>query len=205
MNQANQVPPAGPNIWREQMANRHQQKKKPQGPKKMLRREDNGLKDLEIAIAELKEKIKSTEMARKNTHSRTYRKSEDDGWKVVEKKKKVTKNPEILRINGKYKFVIRSADDGTRVNVQNIRNEICSESKNRTLMNQLATDNYYAFEYGNRGILGHNHRGGILFTVGTPQEAARCMNLGIYFNRRKHRVFIYTRSRADDLCTHCSA
>jgi hypothetical protein len=205
MNQANQVPPAGPKIWREQMAKRHQRKKKPQGPKKMLRQDDNALKDLEIAIVELKEKIKPKEMARKNTQSRTHRKSEDDGWKVVEKKKKVPKNPETLRINGKYKLVIRSADDGTRVNVQNIRNEIHSESKNRTLMNQLATDNEYAFEYRNRGILGHNHRGGILFTVGTPQEAARCINLGIYLNGRKHRVFVYTRSRADDLCTHCSA
>jgi hypothetical protein len=101
--------------------------------------------------------------------------------------------------------VIRSADDGTRVDIQNIRNEIRSESKNRILINQLATDNEYTFEYRNRGMLRHNHRGGILFTVGTPQEAARCMNLGIYLHGRKHRVFVYTRSRADDLCTHCSA
>jgi hypothetical protein len=31
------------------------------------------------------------------------------------------------------------------------------------------------------------------------------MNLVIYLNGRKHRVFAYTRSRADDLCTNCSA
>jgi hypothetical protein len=53
--------------------------------------------------------------------------------------------------------------------------------------------------------LHHNHRGGITFTVDTPQEAARCMNLGIYLDGRKHRVFAFTRSRADDLCNNCSA
>jgi hypothetical protein len=64
-NPANQVPPAGPKIWCEQMAKRRQQKKKPQGPRKILRREDNALKDLETAIAGLKEKIKLKEMAQK--------------------------------------------------------------------------------------------------------------------------------------------
>jgi hypothetical protein len=31
------------------------------------------------------------------------------------------------------------------------------------------------------------------------------MNLGIYLGGRKHRVFAFTRSRADDLCNNCSA
>jgi hypothetical protein len=88
-NPANRVPPAGPKIWCEQMAKRPQQKKKKiQGPRKILRREDNALKDLETAITGLKEKIKLKEMAQKNSHSRTHRKSEDDGWNVVEKKEK---------------------------------------------------------------------------------------------------------------------
>jgi hypothetical protein len=50
----------------------------------------------------------------------------------------------------------------------------------------------------------NNHCGGITFTVDTLQEAARCMNLGIYLGGRKHRVFSFTRSRADDLCYNCS-
>jgi hypothetical protein len=174
------------------MAKRQQRQKKTQGQKKILRREDNALKNLETAIAELKEKIKSKETVRKNTHSRINSKTEDDGWKVVEKKKKVHKNPETLWINGKYKLVIRSANDRAIVNIQNIRNKIRSESKSRILLNELAADNDYSFECRNRGILRHNHRGGILFTISTPQEAARCMNLGIYLNGQKYREFVYT-------------
>jgi hypothetical protein len=30
------------------------------------------------------------------------------------------------------------------------------------------------------------------------------LRAGIYLNGRKHRVFVYTRSQADDLCTNCS-
>jgi hypothetical protein len=71
------------------------------------------------------------------------------------------------------------------------------------LVSQQATDGNYAFEYRNRRQLSHNHRNGITFTVETPQEAARCINLGIYLNGQKHRVFAYTRSQADDLCTNC--
>jgi hypothetical protein len=72
------------------------------------------------------------------------------------------------------------------------------------LVSQQATDGNYAFEYRNRRLLSHNHRGRITFTVEIPQEAAQCINLGIYLNGRKHRVFVYTRSQADDLCTNCS-
>jgi hypothetical protein len=71
-------------------------------------------------------------------------------------------------------------------------------------VSQQARDGNYAFEHRNRTLLSHNHRGGITFTVETPQEAARCINLGIYLNCRKHRVFVYTRPQADDLCTNCS-
>jgi hypothetical protein len=110
-----------------------------------------------------------------------------------------------LRIRGKYKLIIRSADDGIRLDVDNIHNEIRSERRNRVLLSQQATDSNYAFESQNRRLLSQNHRGGITFTVDTPQEAARCMNLGIVLGGRKHCVFAYTRSRADDLCSNCSA
>jgi hypothetical protein len=96
------------------------------------------------------------------------------------------------------------SDDGTRADVTTIQQEICGDRANRVLVGQQATDGNYAFEYRNRRLLSHNHRGGITFTVETPQEAARCIDLGIYLNGRKHRVFAYTRSQADDLCTNCS-
>jgi hypothetical protein len=109
-----------------------------------------------------------------------------------------------VRIRGKYKLIIRSADDRTRLDVDYIQNDIRSETGNRVLLSQQATDSNYASEYRNRRLLSHNHRGRITFTVDTPQEAARCMNLGIFLSGRKHRVFAYTRSRADDLCSNCS-
>jgi hypothetical protein len=113
---------------------------------------------------------------------------------------------ETLRIRGKYKLIIRSADDATRLDGDNnIQNEIRSERGNRVLLSQQATDSNYAFEYRNRRLVSHNHRGGITFTADAPEEAARCMNLGIFLGGRKHRVFAYTRSRADDLCSNCSA
>jgi hypothetical protein len=41
--------------------------------------------------------------------------------------------------------------------------------------------------------------------VDTPQEAAQCMNPGIYLDGRKHRAFAFTQSRANDLYNNCSA
>jgi hypothetical protein len=61
-------------------------------------------------------------------------------------------------------------DDGTRLDVDNIQNEIRSERGNKVLLSQQATDSNYAFEYQNRRLLSHNYRGGITFTVNTPQE-----------------------------------
>jgi hypothetical protein len=72
------------------------------------------------------------------------------------------------------------------------------------LVSQQATDGNYAFEYRNRRRLSHNHSGGLTLTVETTQEAAPCINLGIYLNGRKHRVVVYTRSQADGLCINCS-
>jgi hypothetical protein len=129
-----------------------------------------------------------------------------NGWPVVNGHRSDEKNSKTktLWIRGKYKLIIRSADDGTRLDVEKIQNEIRCERGNRVLLSQQATDSNYAFEYRNRRLLLHNHRDGITFTVDT-QEAARCMNLGIFLNGRKYRVFAYTKSRADDLCLNCSA
>jgi hypothetical protein len=102
-------------------------------------------------------------------------------------------------------LIIGSFDDGTRINTWGIPNEIRLNCNDRVLTDQLSTDCSYNFEYRNRTLLGHNHKGGITFTMETPQEAVRCMNLRIHPNGRKYRVFAYTRSKGDDLCTHCSA
>jgi hypothetical protein len=129
----------------------------------------------------------------------------EQGWTQIQRKQPTIRRPKSLKVNGRYKLVFGSADDGTRVDCETVQSEMRSERNNRTLVNQLATDSNDGFEYCNRALLSHNHRGGITFSVDTPQEAARCMNLGICLGGRKHRVFVYTRSRADDLCTHCSA
>jgi hypothetical protein len=110
-----------------------------------------------------------------------------------------------LKVNGRYKLVIGSADDGTRVDCETVRGEMRSERNNQTLVNQLATDSNYGFESCNRALLRHNHRGRITFSVDTPQEAAWCMNLGIDLGGRQHREFASTRLRADNLCIYCSA
>jgi hypothetical protein len=123
----------------------------------------------------------------------------------VQRKQRKTIHTKTLRVNGQYKLIISSADDGTQADCNDIQREIQSDRNNRILVNQLATDKNYEFEYKNRTLLSHNHRGGITFSVDTPQEAARCMNLGIYLDGRKHRVFAYTRSRAEDLCIYCSS
>jgi hypothetical protein len=123
----------------------------------------------------------------------------------VNKHKTVKPKPNSLKIKGKFKLVIRSSDDGTRPDTGTIQQEIRSDRQNRTVTSQLGTDRNYSSGYRKRSLLHHNHRGGITFTVHTPQEAARCMNLGIYLGGRKHCVFSFTRSRADDLCNSCSA
>jgi hypothetical protein len=156
---------------------------------------------------EFKDKINEKEKAKEISHKCSGPQENANEWTVVNLHLSAEKNskPETLRIRGKYKLIIRSADDGPRLDIDNIQNEIRSERGNRVPLSQQATNSNYAFEYQNRRLLSHNHRGGITFTVDTPQEAARCMNLGIVLTGRKHRVFAYTRSRADDLCSNCSA
>jgi hypothetical protein len=200
-------PPAGPKEWRDKLAKRQRRSRRSGNTKRNPRKETSKLEQLEAEISELKDKIKEKEKAKEIPHKCSGPQDNANKWTVVNRHRSAEQNSktETLRIRGKYKLIIRSADDGTRLDVDNIQNEIRSERRNRVLLSQQATDSNYAFEYKNRRLLSHNHRGGITFTVDTPQEAARCMNLGIVLSGRKHRVFAYTRSRADDLCSNCSA
>jgi hypothetical protein len=101
----------------------------------------------------------------------------------------VKPKPNSLKIKGKFTLVIWSSDDETRPDTRTIQQEIRSDCQNRTLTSQLGTDRNYCFEYRKRSLFPHNHCGGITFTVDRWQEAARCMNLGIYLGGRKHRLF----------------
>jgi hypothetical protein len=125
-------------------------------------------------------------------------------WRVAYCKQPTNRKTQTLRIQGKYKLVIGSSDDGTRANVTTSQEEICGNRANCVLVSQQATDVNYAFKSQNRRLLSHNHHGGITFTMETPQEEARCINLGIYLNGRKQRILVSTRLQADDLCTNCS-
>jgi hypothetical protein len=131
--------------------------------------------------------------------------ADEEGWTRVNKHKTAKPKPNSLKIKGKFKLIIGSSDDQTRLNTGTIQQEIRSARQNRTWTSQLGTDRNYSLEYQKRCLLHHNHRGGIKLTVDTPQEAAWCMNLGIYLGGRKHHEFAFPRSRADDLCNYCSA
>jgi hypothetical protein len=128
---------------------RQQQRRKPKAQKKNLPTtgNKNKLQELEHVIAELRNKIKLKEEARKNTNNSGSNQPVKNGWKVVNRNRRVYTKLKSLRISGHYKLVIRSADDGIKQDTQSIRNELCSECKNRTLIAQLAADQNHEFEY----------------------------------------------------------
>jgi hypothetical protein len=200
-------PPAAPKEWRDKLAKRQRRSRRSGNTKRNPRKETSKLEQLEAEISKLKDKIKEKEKAKEIPHKCRGPQDNANKWTVVNCHRSAEKNSktETLRIRGMYKLIIRSADDGTRLDVDNIQNKIRSERRNRVLLSQQATDSNYAFESQNRRLLSHNHHGGITFTVDTPQEAARCMNLGIVLSGRKHCVLAHTRLRADDLCSSSSA
>lgn len=106
---------------------------------------------------------------------------------------------------GRFKLMITAADDGRIQNINDLVYGITQDRQNKTLLDFLGTVGNMTFEYKNRHLLHHNHRGGVLFSVETPQEAQRCINLGISINGRCHRVLSFEKARADDICSHCSA
>ena len=68
---------------------------------------------------------------------------------------------------------------------------ITSHRKNNVLLGQIGTIGNFAYEYKDRTLLNHNHRGGLLLSVETPQEAAKLLNLGLWIKDRKHRVHYF--------------
>ena len=104
----------------------------------------------------------------------------------------------------KYNLVIKMADDGKTEEAEEIWSKIMDDRLNKILLQQISTAGCFSYEYFDRKLLSHNHRGGVLFSVETPQEAAKCMNLGIFINGKKHRVHAFTPAQADDLCFNCS-
>jgi hypothetical protein len=78
------------------------------------------LQQLEADILELKENIRQKEQVRKGTD--TYGSSQSNGneWRVANCKQPANRKTQTLKIQGKYKLVIGSSDDGTRVDVTTI-------------------------------------------------------------------------------------
>lgn len=179
------------------------------------------LRTLEKDIRDLKRKIKEKEANNLKSNQQRRRGSfkkadrdHDAEWEKVKKKHRRSPAPTTLgsrvgtwskRMIGRYKLVIHSADDGSEDHLADIQDMAEKDRANKTLFSQIATIGNFAFEYKNRNILHHNHRGGLLFSVETPQEMARCINLGIWINGRKHRVQAFEKAQPDDICSHCSA
>jgi hypothetical protein len=162
-------PPPGPKEWRDKLAKRQRRSRRSRKTKRNPPKENSKLEQLEAEISKLKDKIKEKEKAKDSSHKFNGPQDKETGWTGVNHHRSAERNSktETLRIRGKYKLIMRSADDGARLDVDNIRNEIRSERGHRVLLSQQATDSNY--EYGNRRLLSHNHRGGITFTV-HPQD-----------------------------------
>jgi hypothetical protein len=88
----------------------------------------------EADILDLKEKIKLKEKAAKgDTHGRRNH-TDSEGWTRVHRKKALDRQFQTLKINGKYKLVIGSADDEARSNCSNLRQELRRDCNNRILV-----------------------------------------------------------------------
>jgi hypothetical protein len=119
-----QDPPTGPRQWREKMARKQRRSKQSKTGKKNNQTPNKKLQQLEADILELKENIRQKEQARKG--SDTYGSSQSNGteWRVANRKRPANRKTQTLKIQGKYKLVIGSSDDGTRADVTTIQQEI---------------------------------------------------------------------------------
>jgi hypothetical protein len=119
-----QDPPTGPRQWREKMARKQRRSKQSKTAKKNNQTPNTKLQQLEADIVELKENIRQKEQARKG--SDTYGSSQSNGneWRVANRRRPANRKTQTLRIQGQYKLVIGSSDDGTRANVITIQEEI---------------------------------------------------------------------------------
>lgn len=221
-------PPTGPKAWRVKQQKRDDNKSnRLSGSSKTQRkkiqkssvkaRAQTRLQNIEVELDKLKKEIERREaLLSRNTQPPAISPSGSNKrkWQIVKSRKPApsSENPKPIekcewakRMSGKFKLVIGAADDGSYENITQVYEEIKRDKENKSLLKFLGTVRNLRFEYHNRRILNHNHRGGILFSVELPQEAARCLNLGIYIGGRKHRVFAFTKARANSMCAHCSS
>jgi hypothetical protein len=105
------------------MARKQRRSKQSKTAKKNNQTPNRKLQQLEADILELKENIRQKEQARKG--SDTYGSSQSNGneWRVANPKRPANRKTQTLKIQGKYKLVIGSSDDGTRADVTTIQQE----------------------------------------------------------------------------------
>lgn len=227
-------PPLGPKKWLEGMS-RGQRKQVTNVPGDQVRRglrkrtpntmPNNRLYQLETEISKLKTAIKNQErkqvsILRKDKPTPSPNNSrrnqeQDSGWTVQKARERrrtslTTRHttfgvPWSKKCKGTYKLMIRAADDGSLTDIEPLYMSVIEDKKNKVLLGQIATVGNLRFEYQDRDLLNHNHRGGVLFSVENPQEAARFENLGVYIFGKKHRVISFVKAQANDMCQHCSA
>lgn len=190
---------------------------RPQLPNHELK--NQRLKKLENDIVQLKADIAQREKAlhdntKKTRHERQNTVDNSSQWHTVNHRRrkygpahshKSKGGTWTRKLTGKFKLVIQAADDGDENDLARIQEMIEQDRANKTLLSQISTFGNFAFEYRDRGLVHHNHRGGLLYSVETPQEATRCINLGIWITGRKHKVREFEKAKSDDMCTHCSA
>jgi hypothetical protein len=119
-----QDPPTGPKQWREKMASKQRRSNQSKMAKRNNQTPNTKLQQLEADILELKENIRQKEQARKGSDTHGSSQSNGNEWRVANRKRPVNRKTQTLRIQGKYKLVIGSSDDGARADVTTIQGEI---------------------------------------------------------------------------------
>jgi hypothetical protein len=104
----------------------------------------------------VKDKRKEKEEGRDIVQKCNGPQDQDTCWTVVNRHQSADKNsnPETLRIRGKYKMLIRLADDGTLLDIDDFANKICSEKSHRVY---LARKEPTVTTHSNTGIEGCYH------------------------------------------------
>jgi predicted RNase H-like nuclease (RuvC/YqgF family) len=107
--------PAGPKESRDKLAKRQRRSRRSGNTKRNPCKETSKLEQLEAKISELKDKIKEKEKVKEIPHKCSGPQDNANKWTVVNRHRSAEKNSktETLGILGKYKLIIRSADDGT--------------------------------------------------------------------------------------------
>jgi hypothetical protein len=92
------------------------------------------LQQLEADILELKKNIRQKEKARKGSDPNHNNQCNGNEWKVANRKRPANRKIQSLMVQGKYKLVIGSSDDGTRSDTSTIQKEITKRSVGKSMM-----------------------------------------------------------------------